>query len=74
MRVFSIASVYAINLVIGLVSDVEGFIPESTHVASTNNKLIRLRRTSARCLRSESDVRHIRSISKGSASPAPPES
>ncbi|MCK4681751.1 hypothetical protein KAT59_01835, partial [Candidatus Bipolaricaulota bacterium] len=30
-----------------LVSDVEGFIPESTHVASTNNKLIRLRRISA---------------------------
>jgi len=29
-----------------LVSDVEGFIPERTHVASTNNKLIRLRRIS----------------------------
>ncbi len=29
------------------VSDVEGFIPERTHVASTDNKLIRLRRISA---------------------------
>jgi hypothetical protein len=27
------------------VSDVEGFIPESTHVASTNNKLIRQRQS-----------------------------
>ena len=30
-----------------LVSDVEGSISERTHVASTNNKLIRLRRISA---------------------------
>jgi hypothetical protein len=30
-----------------LVSDVEGFSPESTHVASTNNKLMCLRRISA---------------------------
>ena len=29
------------------VSDVEGFIPERTHVVNTNNKLIRLRRISA---------------------------
>ena len=26
------------------VSDVEGFIPKGTHVVSTNNRLIRLRR------------------------------
>ena len=30
-----------------LVSDVEGFIPERTHVTNTDNKLIRLRRISA---------------------------
>jgi len=30
-----------------LVSEVEGFILAKTHVASTNNKLIRLRRISA---------------------------
>jgi len=30
-----------------LVSDVEGFISKGTHVASTNNRLIRLRRISA---------------------------
>jgi hypothetical protein len=30
-----------------LVSDVEGFIPTRTHTASTNKRLIRLRRISA---------------------------
>ena len=29
------------------ISDVEGFIPKGTHIASTNNRLIRLRRISA---------------------------
>jgi hypothetical protein len=38
-----------INLFVAseLASDVERFIPERTHVASTNNKLILLRRISA---------------------------